>query len=507
MKRFKNFIAEADTSDSTKLENSLCYYYNESVGGEELTAKQAKDLSGGLTKSLLSSYPKVDNKVIESMSSFIRVGPYLQQCGEKKGEISADWKRWGASTKDYKTDVYECDSSGGLNGNRYSMKNQDARILGSAFGETKATFQAAYKHYEANSGVKIPQKTKNDIKANIKGMMPFTGPVGSTPRGSEYQLTVNQSKNWAKEWYISRERDGSGRYQELKAIFPKENDRSIEDHMKNELNYHKVFGSTFNQRKILSKNNRSYMITIEDMKKKLLEYSTSDFLKKKVKEFGVESRNIEDAKKFVYNLVSNAFLSEGWQNNLREVLEGDEDLKRWIVFESASGWYKFYGKVKTIGTPRDLPEAVATHMLSVNPNSVNVTPILSWSNQNRNLVRNVSVNFKSSGSKEKTSRRAWNILSIEMESYGKNMNDEILLDEGIRDFFNNVGNKINSLSRKAWNNINDFFTGIVEYSKEAWQSFLENVAFKLIDYIVDLLDLGIDAFLNFLGYEIEGSFS
>jgi len=35
----------------------------------------------------------------------------------------------------------------------------------------------------------------------------------------------------------------------------------------------------------------------------------------------------------------------------------------------------------------------------------------------------------------------------------------------------------------------------------------KNVAFKLIDYIVDLLDRGIDAFLSFLGYEIEGSFS
>lgn len=506
MKRFKHYIVEADTSESTELENSLCYYYNKQVGG--LTPAQSKNFSG-ITSTQAKSYPKISDGILTSMGSYIQNGPYIKQSGREKGVISSDWKKWGATSTDYKTDVYECDLSGKANGSRYSMKNQSARILGAAAGEANATFKAAYKHYEANGESVVPAQTKKVITENIKGMMPFSGPQGNIPKQAEYQLTVNNAKDWTFEWYMSKDRDGSGRYKELRNVFGREvSDDSIEKHMKNELWFHKVIGGTYNSRNVLTKNNVSYMISKNDMRKKLGEYAKSNFLKKQVKDFGVQSGNIEKAKEFVYNLVVNAFSSETWQNKLREVLETDQNLKRWVIFEAASGWYKFSGQpriIKSASLPREV--GIATHMLGVGVDSVTVVPMLKWANDNRNLVSNIAINFKSSGNTQKTSRRAWNILSIAMESYENFIDDKFILDEGVMDFLSGVGQKISSLSRNTWNNIVDFFTGIVDLAKEAWNSFLKNVAFKLIDYIVDLLDRGIDAFLSFLGYEIEGSFS
>lgn len=94
-----------------------------------------------------------------------------------------------------------------------------------------------------------------------------------------------------------------------------------------------------------------------------------------------------------------------------------------------------------------------------------------------------------------------------MESYENFINDQFILNEGIMDFLGGVGKNISSFAVSTWNSIVDFFTGIVDKANEVWNSFLKNVAFKLIDYIVDLLDRGVDAFLSFLGYEMEGSFS
>ena len=182
-------------------------------------------------------------------------------------------------------------------------------------------------------------------------------------------------------------------------------------------------------------------------------------------------------------------------------------LKKWMVYEAASGLYKFTGKASTGGAYPGSQREVANKILVFSDNGFvkEHKNLVTYAGNNTQLVDNVVVAYKGSGRSKFSSVRIFSsyepesklplleqILDGEMPSLQQEIyqiKSHYLLSEGI--------------FRGAINKMKKFASTILQVLKK----FYEKVIKKFVIGLFELAKQGITKFLEALGLEVDGDLS
>ena len=188
-----------------------------------------------------------------------------------------------------------------------------------------------------------------------------------------------------------------------------------------------------------------------------------------------------------------------------DVFENDEGFKKYLVYEAASGVFKFTGQL-TKGNYGGAEMAVAKKMLSFSGSTPTVyDDIFSWAGKNTDMISSVSFDFKGSGKGRYTAMKMdytpFNdsliysaVLDKIMEDEWTNMQE--VLQEGLRDWI-----------KAKWRDGKDAVSNMVDKVKDLYQKYVQGVITKFLQTIKDVAAKGVQSLLSFLGIEISASVS
>ena len=188
-----------------------------------------------------------------------------------------------------------------------------------------------------------------------------------------------------------------------------------------------------------------------------------------------------------------------------DVFTSDEGFKKYLVYEAASGVYKFTGNL-TKGNYSGSEIAVAKKMLSFSGSTPTVYDnIFDWSGDNTDIISNVSFDFKGAGKGRYTALKMDYtpftdttlysiVLDKIMEEEWENMQE--ILQEGLKDWISS-----------RWRSATDAISKMVDTVKDLYQKYVQGVVEKFIQTIKDVASRGIQELFNFLGIELSASVS
>ena len=577
MKRLKDFLAEADTSDATKTEMAIVYAYNKinfpEVKPAELlvmgnmTAKKWNEVKGGVRT--------VGKKTAEDMVSNSIGGEKLMHAGSS----SADTKyKKPASDTTSKADLYSDDSS-----QRFSLKaTGGAQLMSAKSGEAAGVFHWGLQHCIQNTKEILSKDKKDAILQVLETDMKDSS-------RSKMFVEVGKSKEVFADWFIlkskrddeiEKEFTGAGwnkydttKYLELKGT--KYTVRDIDSkvkknkagndwylHLKAELQILNIVTGNSSKAKEKLFKFPSYKLLKKLVKNKIDEGDVTEKDYKQLKPLNwksgknktninpyyqeflalggatigdvkVSAKNLKkipaadlinnNLRKQIVDVIQISVESQGWKDILVESLTGQEELKKWIVYEAASGLGKFKGKVSKKSSykggtgPED--NAVANKLLVFQKAggiaSGYPQDIMKWSMNHGSLIDNMDISFKGSGTARyikfgvpTTGVKVESVMHEEAKTVLDNIVDnefikleaEIYhlgqLDEGFLDY-------IKGTYKKA----KDYAVAAAEKLKKMVVKFYENVINGFIKNVGEWITEGFDYFMKMMGLEIEGSVS
>ena len=198
-------------------------------------------------------------------------------------------------------------------------------------------------------------------------------------------------------------------------------------------------------------------------------------------------------KKQVTEVIQTSINATDWQNELQKFFDKNEELKKWLVYEAASGLYKFTGKYSDGSNYYGSQSAVANRILVFSENGIKSEyDILKYSMDNPQLADKVSVSYKGAGRSKYiklgiASHYESELPLLQEEVY--RLQRQYQLNEGV---FSRIKDKASELLNKLKNIVTKFF---------------ENVIVKFIDGIKKLAKEGVTKLLEGLGLEITGTVS
>ena len=373
---------------------------------------------------------------------------------QKKGTITADWKKWGGKNNTSKTDIV-------IGGYQCSVKNAaGAQLMSAKSGESIATAEAAAEEINGTKNP-IPAKTLSGLTAAMDELAQFT----------------------SEGYYASMDN--------LRALKEKGQGKTLIKYLeKKQKDYEKDLEKWKNSGGLKKDKPKDLTATEKKMlanKEKASEYKT--VLKGVNAEFmdkvdGIFKQNQDKVKK----LLTKAFDTKG-------------DYKLAFVHEAATGRAKFgTGAVQ-----------YATHVLSWAPtNSLDTFKVSVDSIESRksSIIKkyagqiDLQVNWKSSSiSNHKGYNMYQNVrLGIKSaqkdaekleESYHNKIDEyQIQLNEGLITEFA-LWDKIKDLTQKFISKVREIWSGIVDYMR------------KIFDKIMEFVKEGIQAISNALGFDFD----
>ena len=198
-------------------------------------------------------------------------------------------------------------------------------------------------------------------------------------------------------------------------------------------------------------------------------------------------------KKQIVDVIQTSINATEWQDTLQKWFNNNNELKKWLVYEAASGLFKFTGKYSDGKNYFGSQSAVANRILVFSDKGIDSEyDILKYSMNSPQLADKLSISYKGSG----RSKYIKLGISASYESELPFLQEEIhqlqrqyVLTEGI---FRTLKNK---------------FLGFVNRLKDIIKMFYERVIKKFIDGIKNLANRGITVFLDALGLEVDGTVS
>jgi hypothetical protein len=573
MKSFKSFLTEADTSKATKTEMAIVYAYNK-IMNSELSEKELLK-KGNMDAKKWSAVDvgtrDVGKKTAKEMASNSIGGDYLMHAGSSSAATNY---LQGADTTS-KADLYSNDSA-----QRFSLKaTGGAQLMSAKSGEAVGVFNWGYKHCAKNNKEKlISDSAKKDIMKVLEVHM------HNSSRNKMF-VEVGKSKDIFADWFIldskrdeniEKEFSGAGwnkydttKYMELKGkkYFVRDIDSKVKkgktgndwyNHVKAELQILNIVSGNrkkaqeklfkFPSKDLLKRLTKNTIaasdVTTKDYKqlkpltKKQLDPYYDEFNAlggAKIGDVKVSADNLkkippadlinDNLRTQIVDVIQIAVDSQEWKDTLVTSLEGSGDekgsLQSWIVYEAASGYGKFLGKVSPkksySGGSGDSDNAVANKLLvfekagGVKDNK----DIMEWSMENGSLINNMDISFKGSGTsryiKFGVPTKGVKVESV-LHEEAKSVLDDIIdnefikleaeiyhlgqLDEGFLDYIKGTYNKAKDYAIAATNKL-----------KEMVAKFYENVIKAFITKVGKWISKGLDFFMEMIGLEIHGNVS
>ena len=438
-KKFRHMKGGKSIPNAIDWESLIVVAYNEKLEGSEW------DKVGRFWEDYKSDVQKVADALREKIKS-----SELRQFGADSVDISKEWE--GTNTTP-KTDIL------GNNDDRISLKKRGGSQLMSGGGaETYSTFSSAKKYYSKYESDEIV----------INGLDEFLGIAKEKMNPFKIKTDVRNIK--AKLFDKYREYRFEEIKSELKDKGISATDNDIEKHIKYEASlmyfYRKGKDGPISGLDIPEKD-------VDEIWKKINTGNTGEELQnsaKTVLEKSIDSTMLE-------TILEDVFI--------------DTTFKKWVVYEAATGTFKFTGDVALDTTSDPVANKIAVFSES---GDVEVKDIdIQWAEKNAKKVT-TSVSFKSSN---KTTTLALRMLINEVVDGELNMLNEnitkivteakVLLNEGWK-FGEMAIVKLKNVFLTIWKGI-----------KNLIKKFYNNVILKMFNKLKELAKKGVDSLMKFFG--------
>jgi hypothetical protein len=462
-----------------------------------------------------------------------------------------------AINKTPKTDI------AGTKSGMISLKNGDsARLMDGKSDEAKGVVHAGLEHLALN-----------EPKTIVKGLGAAVDILGKQMEATkkEYSMVIGApgKKAGAKiaigDWWINSEKKNSRRFDEVKKAMgvrswprkwpdtketkrkikmrgekrqiemtPKEyGERRIKGHLTYEL---KRYGATQ-----ASASSDRYRIGSPDqkydavLKFKPVPYLSYDELDDRIKTFAASTYNMQPHKmkakyikdvsreglsnpqlrKEAVEIVGVAMQSKPWEDALKSFFSNNASLANYVVFEAASGYFKFHGTAANGDSQVRSP--VANSIMTFVPSGLGEyhPSVWNWAKKHGHLMQTINVSQKGSGRARymKMTIAAQGSVGDLTSSYKNNMTDSMkFMVEGIVDreliVLNETVDEIEKqLLNEGW--LGDIGKSIVrtaEKVKDAVANFFIRLFNKIVERLKQLVDMGVDKFMSFMGIELSGGY-
>jgi len=539
--KIQTFLVEATTSDATNAEKAICFAYNHYIKGMEPDEALSKAAIEKLPSGTKWTTLVVIGKAVVEDSKFGDRGDYLIHAGTSSAATHYE----KGSDKTSKSDLYISNT----NTQNISLKKQGdkgagAQLMSAMAGEAEGVFKAAIAHYEKSGGEIADTQEFKDAMNILETEMAET----STNR---LNVEVGAGKKDFNAWYVGelkgkrwKKKPRSKRGQDLLSKYKR--DRTIKDidivnFLKGELSLAGAAETTLAKAQEyvdkLPKETPKTKIEIDNQlglyvkdqtwnvggapksrkdKGKGVKISAHHFFKggKKGKSSewaaGVSDDIFESEalKNQIRTVVNVSIQTKEWQETFSKFFSQNTDLKKWMVYEAASGLYKFTGNVSDGNAYPGSQREVANKILVFSDNGFVKEHInlVDYGANNTQLIDNVVVSYKGQG---RSKAAAVRIFSDSYEPEGKLPLLEQILDEEIpslqQEIYQIKRNYLLSegIFRGAINKMKKFASHVSDLLK----SFYEKIIKKFMTRLFELAKQGITKFLDALGLEVEGKVS
>ena len=505
-------LTEADTSKATKAEMAICVAYNinQNKGISEADAVALAGIESKKWDGVDKPTRTVAKKTADTMPN---VGKKLMHSGA------------GKATNNYKkgTDTTPKADMVGNSNNQISLKKQGdtgggAQLMSAKSGEATGVFEAALDHFKANESMKLTGDLAEVL--NILGKE-----MEATARNDSF-VEVRETKKDFEEWYTTISDTIKVGRQKIDTRFKQiENDRKVKGATDQDIIKFlelelKIIGVTTKSatapaqiKKLQDKFGFPKVISPREFKKQEeafvsdSEYKVGDVMvsPEHITKKGIDPKSLTDRKlkEQMVDIISTSIKSKPWAEKLQEYFNNNQELKKWMVYEAASGLYKFTGKPSTGKKYKPGNQAVANSIMVFSDSGyVKSLDVIQYAKDNYSLIDSLDVSYKASGASKyiklgiKSSVEYDNSLPLLIERAMEseklilreelyNLERQYMLNEGI---FQSIVNKAKEYYDRAKQALFDFYNRVIK---------------KYISYLADLFKQGIKALLQGLGLEIS----
>jgi len=477
--KVQSYLTESDTKNATYAEMAICYQYNllRADGNSDRALSQA-----GITednfKKLSSSLLEIGKKVASQMKDR---GPWLLHSG---GGSAITFYPQGRDVTP-KAD-FVGDSKNYISLKKAGDSGAGAQLMSAKSGEASGVVESAIGHYENNTSSNFSKDSSFKNAMNI-----LENKMKETAK-NDLNVEVGTGKSDFETWYLTK----SPQALKLKSNPAKFNLKSIEKHLKSELSLLGATRMNANAKKNLIKGippiNKSEMDNVfntyqEDDDVKVGDVKVSAKYLTKVSPDKLTNPAL---KKQIVEVIQTSINATEWQIELQKFFNDNEELKKWLVYEAASGLYKFTGKYSDGSNYYGSKSAVANKILVFSDNGIkNEYDILKYSMDNPQLASNVSISYKGSG----RSKYIKMGIAASYESELPMLQEEI--SQLQRQYI---------LTEGFFKDIKDKFMGFVNKLQNIIKVFYEKIIIKFLNGIKKIANISITDFFNALGLEITG---
>lgn len=442
-------------------EAGIAIAYNLSQGMDKDGAIEAAGLTPEEVQGIYEPIVDAGNKVIEDLP---QMGSDMSQLGSS-GDFEVSDK-WPAKRNVPKTDMISSNSY------RISLKKSGrSQLMSGGPNESEGVFNAAKEYFEREDTAE-----KSDVAEEVLDLV--------KNKFSKFKSDLNIGTIKGKLADLWEEK----RMSEIGALSGGE----LEDHVLAELRLFNLRARRGNWKEDLN----------EDVAP-----STEQFVSW-VEEQVRENDDITDV---FLKTVEGSINHREIQTRFRELFEGNPEFLKWCVFEAASGVYKFTGEAD----PSAVSPAAANKVLVFDQ----FEGTLRWEDIDSEWARrysgkvSVETSFKGKTNRYTSFRMATvtegaqapapymrglsAIVDEELDRAAQElsvMREEFLLNEGVMDYVRKAGEGIKAIARKIFN-----------FIQETVVSAAKRITERFIDFAQKAADKGLDALLQFFGYEVDGT--
>ncbi len=472
------FLTEADTTSATYVEMAICVAYNKlkksktPVEDAGIDEKNWAKVSEPLRKTGKLVAAKMGNR-----------GNRLIHAGTSTAK---NYYRLGSDTTS-KAD-FVGDSNNLISLKKAGDSSSGAQLMSAKSGEATGVFEAAVLHYQKND--KVDLSKNKDYK---KAIDILSNQMQKTAK-NDLNVEVSKGKVDFANWYVTQ----SSRKTDLEKI--ERDNKKVSEFLNLEL---KALGATrldknavVKLKKLIPKAkiiNKTQFNKMKDEYVKDDTYQVGDVKvsAKYLTSVAPEKLENEALKKQIVDVIQTSINSKPWQDSLTQFFNNNEELKKWMVYEAASGLYKFTGKPSSGGKYKGSQKAVANKILVFTDNGIKSEyNVIDYAMANPQLVNNISVSYKGSGRskyiKLGISASYEHELPMLTEEL-KELERQYVLNEGV---FKDVANKVKNFYNKV---------------KDIVKRFYEKVIKRFIMRIYEIAKQGITNLLDALGLEISNA--
>jgi len=458
----KSSGGKAIPKDAAYYEMAICKWHNiNNVGMKEDTAVSAAEIEVDKYSNFSEHLDEVGQKIAKNLG---KISGKLIYTGKRSYSPSPNWT---TSEGTPKTDILNSQY-------RVSLKKKGgSQLVSGGAGDAKGLFTAALEFY------------KKEDDGNNKLASSIIATIDSKFNTFTADPTVTEIKQAFAEWYIDV------RFPEIKNKIPKGKkykDAEIQKHAKAEAMASNMISGRGN-----------FTTWFID--------GVPDETAKITKRFKTYLKTIgnTDLRNAVQGVLEQNIIHKDLEAQFKNALS-DEKFKKWVVYEAATGNYKFSGDDDIKSSHEGIANSLLVFDLG---GSVDFhTDMIGYSKNHASKVK-TNVGFKSTGRSKFTAFRLLSENNELIEEYDLNKDIDNIMNEELDNLYKNIDNLLEEglidWAKKGVKKLQKAGKQLFEKIKSYVTNFFKNTIQRVLNKLKEYAKKGVQFLLDVLGIEVDGS--